>query len=123
MPTVWQGGLYFVVAALTWLSQRIIVTTDGHIERHRRKQLVRDYHLDVPPSVHVVQLRRAESHEYAAPGSHEQIDWSCRWVVGGHWRNHAVKDGHKLMYILPYVKGPEDKPLRVPGHTVYSVSR
>jgi hypothetical protein len=77
----------------------------------------------VPSGVRVVQLRRSEPNSRLDVRTHQPVDWSCRWIVGGHWRNQPYKDSTKLIYIMPYVKGPEDKPLRVPTHTVYQVSR
>lgn len=48
----------------------------------------------------------------------EARDYSHRWIVRGHMRNQAVgprnaKGGqqHERVWIAPYVKGPEDKPL------------
>jgi hypothetical protein len=111
----------FILAANAWLRQRILVSSDGPIERHRRKQIARDHNVLPPTDVKVIELRRVESHPHAGPG--DPVDWSCRWVVGGHWRNQPYKDGTRLRYILPYVKGPADKPLRIPAHTVYRVDR
>jgi len=64
--------------------------------------------------VSLVTLRRLKTpgHEEEHPGS---VDWSHRWIVGGHWRNQflpSVND-HRLQWISPYVKGPEDRPLVV----------
>ena len=44
------------------------------------------------------------------------VEWSHSWLVRGHWRNQPYKnsDGsvrHEQIWIAPYVKGPEDKPL------------
>lgn len=114
----------FFIAACTWLQQRIMVFSSGPIERHRRKQLAREHNAPIPSDVKVIQLRRSESQSRppSAPDG-EHIDWSCRWIVNGHWRNQPYKDERKLIYIMPYVKGPDDKPLKVPTHTVYQVSR
>jgi len=113
----------FVLASSAWLRQRIAVTSSGHIERHRRRQLTRE-HDAVLTDVKVVQLRRSESPQGQAPAQ-DSVEWSCRWIVNGHWRNqyHPSTGKHELKYILPYVKGPEDKPLRVQTQTVYSVTR
>jgi hypothetical protein len=114
----------FYVAARAWLRQRIVTWTSGHIERHRRKQLAREHDVPVASEVKVIQLRRAETPPRLPTTSEgEPVDWSCRWIVNGHWRNQPYKDERKLIYILPFVKGPADKPLRVPTHTVYQVSR
>ena len=113
----------FFFAALSWLEQKILTVSSGHIERHRRKQLAREHQAPIPSDVKVITLRRAESSR-APHDASEPVDWSCRWVVNGHWRNQVyANDEHKLIYILPYVKGPDDKPLKIPTHTVYSVSR
>lgn len=113
----------FFLAACVWLEQRIIVTTDGHIERHRRKQIAREHNVPQPSSVKIVQLRRRESDAERLSDETESIDWSCQWIVNGHWRNQPYKNERKLIYILPFVKGPADKPLKVPKQTVYEVSR
>lgn len=118
-----RAAARFVVAANVWLRQRIITTSAGPIERHQRKQLARDLGQDLLPvsDVKVVTLRRPEApaHEHA-PSS---VEWSCRWPVAGHWRRQSVKDGHRLTYISPYIKGPADRPLRLPTTTVYDVKR
>jgi len=113
----------FLAAALVWLEQRILVHTTGPVERHRRKQLARDHAVPLPGDVKVIQLRRAEHEAQPTSDRSVLVEWSCRWIVSGHWRNQPVKDGRKLIYILPYVKGPADQPLKVPTHTVYDVSR
>jgi len=114
----------FFVAARAWVDQRILVWSSGHVERHRRKQIYREYKADVSAGVKIVHLRRADNQsDPTSSYQRESYDWSCRWIVGGHWRNQPYKDDRKLIYIMPYVKGPDDKPLRVPTHTVYQVSR
>lgn len=116
--------LRFILAACAWLKQRVLTTATGHIERHRRKQISREFDVPEPSSVRVIELRRREVTGGISQGTHDQTDWSCRWIVNGHWRNQPYSNGErKLIYILPYVKGPDDKPLRVPTHTVYQVSR
>jgi hypothetical protein len=112
----------FILAASTWLHQRIAVMGSGHIERHRRKQFGREIGGPAPTDVKVISLRRMEStHSPSADG--EPVEWSCRWIVSGHWRNQPYKDERRLIYIMPHVKGPEDRPLKVPSHTVYAVNR
>jgi len=55
------------------------------------------------------------------PIGHHEVDWGQRWVVRGHWRR--LGDGQigknrageyntvGFTWVVPYVKGPEDKPL------------
>lgn len=60
------------------------------------------------------------SRQYASESERqaEAREYSHRWIVRGHMRNQAVghrnaKGGqqHERVWIAPYVKGPEDKPL------------
>lgn len=121
----------FYLAACTWLKQRVAVTEPGHIERHHRKQLARDMKqqdVPVPATIKVVHLRRAEtrSHEPSVEGEHAPREWSCRWGVEGHWRNQPIGPGRaetKLIYIMPFVKGPADKPFKAAGQKVFKVVR
>jgi hypothetical protein len=78
-------------------------------------------------AVHVVTLRKlaADDHE---PGA-RQVDWSCRWLVQGHYR-HFEKQEHRVIpdkdkahclvcgiritkWIKPYLKGPDGAPLKL----------
>jgi hypothetical protein len=42
-------------------------------------------------------------------------EYHTRWMVSGHWRNqwYPASEAHRPRWIDSYVKGPEDKPLRV----------
>jgi hypothetical protein len=117
-----QAIARFILAGCAWLQQRIVIRSSGHIERHRRKQIAREYNVPPPSDVKVVQLRRIERHDdpSAEPAA---VNYNWQWIVNGHWRNQAYRDHHNLIYILPYLKGPADKPLKVPKQTVYEVSR
>ncbi len=116
--------LKFFIAGCSWLTQRILVYSKGPVERHRRKQLAREFGATIS-DVKVIVLRRAELTSHIDSTNGESVEWSCRWIVNGHWRNqyHPSTGRHELKYILPYMKGPEDKPLRIPKATVYAVTR
>jgi len=62
----------------------------------------------------VFTLRRAKN-ATGYEGEERDVEWSHRWLVQGHWRNQPYKDGdgtiYKQIWIAPYVKGPDDKPL------------
>ena len=75
----------------------------------RRIQKVKE---DFKPYVTVIRLRRPRYVSKEAGGS---IEYSHRWLVGAHWRNHWYPSLgiHRQKYILPYVKDPKDKPLKV----------
>jgi hypothetical protein len=67
----------------------------------------------------VFTLRRAKNTpEYE--GDEREVQWSHRWMVQGHWRNQPYierdDDGtrrtiYRQIWIAPYVKGPDGKPL------------
>lgn len=74
--------------------------------------------------VTIVRLRRPRRE----PGDdHEPrtVDWSHRWLVGGHWRNqwYPSLSLHRQVWISPYVKGPEDKPLEPKRLRVFKLVR
>ena len=48
-------------------------------------------------------------------GEGTKVDWQYRWIVNAHWRNqwYPSERRHRTIMIGPFVKGPEDKPLRV----------
>lgn len=63
--------------------------------------------------VRVITLRRPVRREADADGI--PVDWTHRWIVSGHWRNQWMPSigAHRQMWIHPYLKGPDDKPLVV----------
>lgn len=121
----------FLIAGSVWLEQRVAVTTDGHIERHRRKQLVREMKRS-EPRVRIVELRRAdhgnqtESVREELDAEGQKVNWSCRWVVDGFFRQQVCGKGRadrRLIYVWPFIKGPADKPLKPKIQKVFRVDR
>jgi hypothetical protein len=93
---------------------------ERHASRSEQRRAAREARVVDP--VRVIQLRRrAESH---AESADSHVEWSHRWVVSGHWRNQWLpsRESHRLQYIAPYVKGPDDKPF-VPKKVIYRVDR
>lgn len=78
-------------------------------QRAARRRMTRA-HLPVSP-ITIINLRRVSGGEHEETG----VDWQHRWVVRGHWRRQPYKENgeviHRYIYINPYLKGPEDKPL------------
>lgn len=61
--------------------------------------------------VTVIRLRKTKSKT-----DHEtEVEWSNQWIVRGHWRNqwYASIKTHRQIWINPFVKGPDDKPLKI----------
>lgn len=112
------------LAALAWLKQRVLVAPREHAERHARKRLEAQG-WSHEPLIRVVQLRRSETRGYTPPTEHEAREWSCQWVVRGHWRQQyfPTKAEHRPIWITPHVKGPENKPLKPPRAMVFAVTR
>jgi hypothetical protein len=111
-----------LAAMFALLEQRIIVSIPQRASRAVRRRLAHD-RVSHEPLIRVVMLRRPATRE-----SHigtTITEWSCQWVVRGHWRMQwcPAAQMHRPMWILPYVKGPEDKPLKSPATTLFAVVR
>lgn len=115
-----------LAACLSFLEQRIVVASAAQVARATRRRMERQAPAH-EPIVRVVELRRraAEHGERVAADDPEAANWQHRWVVSGHWRRqyYPSSEAHKPVYIHPYVKGPEDRPLKPPATTVYAVRR
>lgn len=61
--------------------------------------------------VRVVTLRKRRAR---TQGESEAVEWSHRWVVQMHKRRqwYPSIQGHKVIFVGPFVKGPEGKPLK-----------
>lgn len=73
-----------------------------------------------PREVKLVDLRRLV-HRPTEPGETDAQgrEYRHRWVVRGHWRQHAYGPGQKLrrtQWIPPFIKGPEGAPLLPTEH-------
>jgi len=67
------------------------------------------------PSLRVLRLGTGAT--VSARHESSTVEWTKRWMVRGHWRLQPYgpvgQKTHKPIWIDPYVKGPEDKPLDV----------
>lgn len=103
-----------------WLQQKIVVTEYGKLDRHAERRLTR---ASMEASVRVVHLRSKSYVKTSADEEKHQVDWAWQWAVRGHWRDQPTKEGIKLIWIHPYIKGPEDKPLKPDAGRVFAVTR
>lgn len=101
-----------VVALGLFMQQELISSSATHVDRATIRRVRRKAGEDVSPIVLVVYLRRPKRQKGDAVSSSRE--WHTRWLVGGHWRQHwfPLLKKHKPLWISPYIKGPEDKPLR-----------
>lgn len=117
----WQRRM--PIALWVLMEQTLAVNTDERPARPLRRRMEKENSPLAASLVRVVTLRRAR-HEL--PEGHEpsKVNWSHRWIVGGHWRNQwlASRQMHRLQWIAPYVKGPDEKPLAI-KRTVHTLVR
>ena len=113
-----------IISRIAFLSQPFIyVTSLNHVvnftgAHHQIKR-------NEANKIQIVYLRRREQHPTLRDGSSNPVDWSCQWLVQGHWRNqyHPSDQSHKPMFIQSYVKGPEDKPFKTPRERIFAAVR
>jgi hypothetical protein len=116
------AAFQYFAAAITFTQQHIFVHSRQPALRPTRKRAQKV--MGHTPLVRVVKLRRAANPaQHDTPG--QPVEWSCRWVVSGHWREqyYPKTKEHRPLFVLPYVKGPQDKPLRPPRAKVFAVVR
>lgn len=97
--------------------------------RKAARRAERQFKANPPPNygdIRVITLRRSTTRASIPDDFNEEEgrEWSHRWMVSGHWRNQWYKKEqvHRPIWIEPYVKGPEDKPLIIKD-TLYDVKR
>lgn len=79
-----------------------------------------------PPELRMVALRQRERSARADgddEGGSSTVDYSCRWMVRSHWHKYHTREGVITKLLGAYIKGPDDKPLRLKSDTIYNVGR
>jgi hypothetical protein len=113
--------LGWMIACWRLMQQSLTEIEKEWPSRQQRRQLVRQNRPDVPVSV--IRLRRSKSNY---EGEHNEVNWTHRWLVRGHWRNQWYGSGEdryqRAIWIHPQIRGPEDAPLLVREH-VYALER
>lgn len=110
-PEVRRDPFTSTMLALWRLMQQPLTNVSvEYPDRHTRKQLARVRLRD--QRVTVIELRRRESRDHGPA----ERDYDHRWLVRGHWRRQPCKDAagewtHRVIWISPYIKGPEGTPL------------
>lgn len=117
-----EGWGSLIQALFQFMDQKIVSTEQYGPPRSERRRL-KKARLPIW-DVKVIQLRRYQQGQSQAPGA-GTIDWQCQWTVSGHWRKqpYPAKGTVEVIWIDPYIKGPEDKPLRDPTKSIFSVRR
>lgn len=129
LPTFESEGMHGTAAealrtlVVLWrLMQQTIATTT----RERPARAVRRR---MPPPlmenlITVIRLRRPHK-DRDRDQEVRSVDWHQRWIVSGHWRwqPYPTLGVTKQIWISPYVKGPEDRPLVIRKARVLNLAR
>jgi len=110
-PTGAEWWWRIVQTSLRLMQQRVAVRHTTPPDRGDRRAAAR---INFPHrETLVVRLRRERSDTIESSG--HTVEWTHRWIVGGHWRNQWFPSAgvHRQIWISPYVKGPDDQPLVV----------
>lgn len=72
-----------------------------------------------PVALNVVTLR-AEVREAVRVEKGDGPRWKQRWIVRGHYRAqwYPKSQSHRVIWVAPYLKGPEDAPIKQPLYAV-----
>lgn len=115
------ASMRYLFTLLEFIDQRLLSVSSRPILNNTvRRRLAKAYGHE--PSVRVVELRQREYQQREE--SHDRnTEYSCQWLVRGHWHQYHTRDGLQPRWVSPYVKGPTDKPLKAPTITAYEVVR
>lgn len=116
-----EAARRYLLASWLWLQQKVMIPEAITVNSQSRKLAERAH---VTSLVSVITLRKGENTHHDDVSTRSR-DYSCQWLVRGHWRQqyYASTAEHRPLWIEPYVKGPEEKPLKPPSHTVFAVTR
>ena len=113
----------WVYAAFYLMAQRLSVNIHHKTDRSTKRRGIREDR-PVPDFIRIVSLRRLEA-DRKREGAVEKVEWQWQWEVRGHWRNqwYSSEGIHKPKFVEAYIKGPQDKPLKPPGHKLFVAVR
>lgn len=111
----------YVMTLFSFINQKLLVVSHQRANRATRKRYERERKIETP-LIRVILLRAKKT---ASGKEQREVEWSCRWIVRGHWRQqwYPSLSNHKAIWIIPYIKGPEDKPLKKPATNLFAVVR
>lgn len=132
-----SSALHYVHVTFMLLQSEIAAHHRPQVSHGVRRRVTRSLR---SAEVTVVTLRRALQEREDGPGGHRVVDWSCRWLVQGHWRHleaydgehhravapasaaHCTVCGGRVTWVRPAMKGPSWLPLKQPK-VVHRLSR
>lgn len=122
--------LRFIHSLWMLLGTTIARTEPAPVPRATRRRASR---VLAHPEIRVVTLRRLSADSDSEKNGHHPVDWSCRWLVQGHYRHIRKSDqhpGHRVTptrdkksciacgmaitrFIKPFIKGPDGAELKL----------
>lgn len=135
LKVVAEMSLFFLMSCL-WFRQTVVGTKKkiepkltkepGHVERHARKRYEKAF--KTTPTVHVVALRKSQATavEHVETVEGEKHRLHVRFTVRGHARLQPCGPGmkdRKLIWVDPFIKGPDGAPWKDSGPRVFAVIR
>jgi len=117
-----QGAVRQNLAWLAFVNSPYVNSKHVPVERHMRRRVQRNGFTGTLPEVSVITLRRELVSKRAKPVESDGPTRTNRWWVSGHIRAqwYPSLKAHKLIWVAPYLKGPEGKPIK---ERVYQVVR
>ena len=122
IPAYARPATAALLGMFSFLASSYVEQEPQRPDRAARRAAKRENDEDESPEVMVVQLRHAVREAAKKAAAPDEVDWKCRWLVAGHHRAqwYPSTQSHKVIWIAPHVKGPEDMPLKP---RVYDVVR
>lgn len=112
-----------ILSLLLFINQKILHSYNCIPGRATRKRIANSSYPDLNSSITVVTLRKFINRKFSS--EHEEVEWTCNWIVKGHWRQqwYASSNVHRPIWIFPYIKGDLDKPFKTPSDRLFNVVR
>jgi hypothetical protein len=115
-----EGTAYELIARFLAFLNSPYIPRDERIATRPARRWAEHMGLEeaLEPGVRFILLRRMAREQGQAKGVGQT--YSHRWLVSGHFRNqwYPSEQTHKVIWIEPYVKGPEATPLVPHVHRV-----
>lgn len=111
-PLLHEAKAKVLGTMFTFMRQRLVAPSERRPSRALRRRLGQP---PEAPRTNVMILRayeeRAAYHRDSSVT--DAVDWQLQWLVRGHWRNqwYPSLKLNQPKWIMPYIKGPPDKPL------------
>ena len=115
-----RGCAEIVLSMMAFMNSRFIDAGEELLPRAERRRLERAGVFEDCDRTHVIRLRAEEPSQSQAGSDSMPGTWSHRWIVRGHYRAqwYPSKQAHEVKWIAPHMKGPADKPVKLPAVVV-----